>query len=138
MNQVWEFSHEGEAPANRVLKAHFILKWSKHPDGSPRAKARLITPGFRDPDALAGLLDSASPTLSRLGRTTLMSLASLRSWNTFIADITTAFLQGKEHRVSRTLWIRLPADAQAHLGPTRSHETTKANVRLGRCAACMV
>ena len=115
-NHVWEFATEGEAPANRVLKAHFILKWSKHPDGSPRAKARLITQGFRDPDALAGLLDSTSPTLSRLGRTTLMSLASLKAWKTFIADITTAFLQGKEHPASRTLWIRLPADARALLG----------------------
>ncbi|CAE7693968.1 RE1, partial [Symbiodinium necroappetens] len=117
-NQVWECATEQEAPANRVLKAHFILKWSKHPDGSPRAKARLITQGFRDPDALAGLLDSTSPTLSRLGRTTLMSLAAIRSWSTFIADITTAFLQGKEHPASRTLWIRLPADARALLGIT--------------------
>ena len=59
-NQVWEFSNLDDAPPERVLKAHFILKWSKHPDGSPRAKARLITQGFRDPDALAGSLDSTS------------------------------------------------------------------------------
>ena len=36
-----------------------------------------------------------------------MSLASTLGWDTFIADITTAFLQGKEHAASRTLWIRL-------------------------------
>ena len=109
-----------ETFAQRVLKAHFILKWSKHPDGSPRAKARLITQGFRDPDALAGLVDSTSPTLTRLGRTTLMSLASTLAWDTFIADITTAFLQGKEHSAERTLWIRLPADARQLLGVTDS------------------
>ena len=119
-NNVWEFSHENEATPGRVLKAHFILKWSKHPDGSPRAKARLITQGFRDPDALAGLVDSTSPTLTRLGRTTLMSLASTLAWDTFIADITTAFLQGKEHSAERTLWIRLPADARQLLGVTDS------------------
>ena len=119
-NNIWEFSHENEATPGRVLKAHFILKWSKHPDGSPRAKARLITQGFRDPDALAGLVDSTRPTLTRLGRTTLMSLASTLTWDTFIADITTAFLQGKEHSAERTLWIRLPADARQLLGVTDS------------------
>ena len=46
-SQVWEFSSLDEAPAERVLRSHFILKWSKNPDGSPRAKTRLITQGFR-------------------------------------------------------------------------------------------
>ncbi|OLQ01345.1 Copia protein [Symbiodinium microadriaticum] len=41
-NSVWEFGTESEAPPGRILKAHFILKWSKNPDGTPRAKARLI------------------------------------------------------------------------------------------------
>ena len=94
-NQVWEFSNLDDAPPERVLKAHFILKWSKHPDGSPRAKARLITQGFRDPDALAGSLDSTSPTWSRLGRTCLMSLSATLGWHNFVADITTAFLQAR-------------------------------------------
>ena len=98
-NNVWEFSHENEAVSGRILKGHFILKWSKHPDGSPRAKARLITQGFRDPDALAGLVDS---TRSYLRQTSLMSLAATLGWDTFFADITTAFLQGKEHAAART------------------------------------
>ena len=115
-NNVWEFSTEDEAVPGRVLKAHFILKWSKHPDGSPRAKARLITQGFRDPDALAGNLESTSPTLSRLGRSCLLSLAANKSWGTFVADISTAFLQGQEHPAERTLWIRLPKDARDLLG----------------------
>ena len=115
-NNVWEFSHLDEAPPERVLKAHFILKWSKHPDGSPRAKARLITQGFRDPDALAGTISTTSPTLSRLGRTCLMSVAANQGWTNFIADITTAFLQGQPHSDSRVLWIRLPSDARRLLG----------------------
>ncbi|CAE7334635.1 RE2, partial [Symbiodinium microadriaticum] len=117
-NSVWEFGTESEAPPGRILKAHFILKWSKNPDGTPRAKARLIIQGFRDPDALAGLVDSTSPTLSRLGRTTLFSLTTLKQWTTFVADVSTAFLQGPEHAPSRTLWVRLPADARQLLGVT--------------------
>ena len=117
-NSVWEFATEAEAPAGRILKAHFILKWSKNSDGTPRAKARLIIQGFRDPDALAGLVDSTSPTLSRLGRTTLFSLTTLKQWTTFVADVSTAFLQGREHAPSRTLWVRLPADARQLLGIT--------------------
>ena len=115
-NQVWEFSNLDDAPPERVLKAHFILKWSKHPDGSPRAKARLITQGFRDPDALAGSLDSTSPTLSRLGRTCLMSLSATLGWHNFVADITTAFLQGQKLDSNRSLWIQLPSDARNLLG----------------------
>ena len=117
-NQVWEFSTLDEAPPERVLKSHFILKWSKHPDGSPRAKAGLITQGFRDPDALAGRVASTSPTLSRLGRTCLMAIMSNLAWTNFVADITTAFLQGREHEEARTLWVRLPADARRLLGAT--------------------
>ena len=103
-NNVWEFSHENEATPGRILKAHFILKWSKHPDGSPCADA--------------GLVDSTSPTLTRLGRTTLMSLASTLAWDTFIADITTAFLQGKEHSAERTLWIRSPTSPRSSRYPS--------------------
>ena len=118
VNNVWEFDQLANVPPERVLRAHFILKWSKNPDGSPRAKARLITQGFRDPDALAGKIASTSPTLSRLGRTSLMSIAANLGWSTFVADISTAFLQGKEHASSRTLWVRLPAEARQLLGVT--------------------
>lgn len=50
-NDVWELVYDdGAIPADRILRAHFILKWTKWPSGEPRAKARLITQGFRDPD----------------------------------------------------------------------------------------
>ncbi|CAE7942423.1 RE2 [Symbiodinium necroappetens] len=117
-NGVWHFDDQSSAPAGRVLKAHFILKWAKHPDGSPRAKARLITQGFKDPDALNGLVDRMSPTLTRLARHIMLSLAATLKWQVCTGDISTAFLQGKEHDSSRTLWIRLPADARKMLGVT--------------------
>ena len=115
-HDVWEFCDPQQADSNRVLKAHFILKWSTNADGSPRAKARLITQGFRDPDALSGSLRTNSPTLTRLSRGMILSISSLMSWTTFTSDISTAFLQGKPHHKDRTLWIKLPRDACQILG----------------------
>ena len=115
-HDVWEFCEPHQAHQDRVLKAHFILKWSTNADGSPRAKARLITQGFRDPDALSGSLRTNSPTLTRLSRGMILSIASLMSWTTFTSDISTAFLQGKPHHKDRTLWIKLPRDACQILG----------------------
>jgi len=45
-----------------------LLSWGKQPDGSPRAKARLIVRGYADVDALHGNLETSSPTTSRLSR----------------------------------------------------------------------
>ena len=115
-HDVWEFCDPQQAASDRVLKAHFILKWATNADGSPRAKARLITQGFRDPDALSGTLRTNSPTLTRMSRGMILSIASLMSWTTFISDISTAFLQGKPHHKDRTLWIKLPRDACQILG----------------------
>ena len=39
-------------------------------------------------------------------------------WRLFSSDVATAFLQGKAHPESRTLWIQLPADARKLLGVT--------------------
>ena len=116
--------NDGAIPADRILKAHFILKWSKLPNGEPRAKARLITQGFRDPDALSGALSTDSPTLSRMGRNFILSIAANTGWTTFSADVSTAFLQGKEHPTHRTLWIQLPADARRMLGMDKHHDST--------------
>ena len=75
-NDVWTMVDESRAEAQRVLKARFILKWSTNADGSPRAKARLITEGFRDPDAWSGALRTNSPTLTRLSRGMILSICS--------------------------------------------------------------
>ena len=115
-HDVWEFCDPQQADATRILKAHFILKWSTNADGTPRAKARLITQGFRDPDALSGALRTNSPTLTRMSRGMILSISSLMSWTTFTSDISTAFLQGKPHHKDRTLWIKLPRDACQILG----------------------
>ena len=95
---MWEIDDQSNAPEGRVLKGHFILKWSKNADGTPRAKARPITQGFRDPGAVAGVLASESPTLSRLARNYILIIAAMK------------------HKASRTLWIRLSNEANRMLG----------------------
>ena len=71
---VWTFQHKDEADPARTLTSRMILKWSKHPDGSPRAKARLIVRGYNDPDALEGTAATSSPTTTRLSRSMVLSL----------------------------------------------------------------
>ena len=115
-NNVWEIDDQSSAPEGRVLKAHFILKWSKYADDISRAKAHLITQGFRDPDALAGVLTTEFPTLSRLARNYILVITAMNDWLTFLANISTAFLQGREHEASRTLWIRFNNEAKRMLG----------------------
>ena len=67
-NDVWEQADVQASTPNKVMRARFLLKWSKNADGSKRAKARLVIQGFRGPDALAGNLAKASPTTARLSR----------------------------------------------------------------------
>ena len=122
-NQVWHFAPSSEADPQRVLKARFLLNWKKNADGSPRAKARLIVQGFRDPDALNGTLNTASTTLTRLSRNFILTVATMQKFDLFTADITTAFLQGKEFpdRSDRVIWIKLPRDGERLLGLEGDH-----------------
>eukprot|EP00435_Cladocopium_sp_Y103_P056576 s2481_g19.t1 len=122
-NHVWIFDEATNARPDRVLRAKFILNWKTNPDGSPRAKARLICQGFRDPDALNGSLTTASPTLTRLSRSMILCVTSLLGFNPFTADISTAFLQGKSYdpKSERELWIKLPKEADELLGLPPGH-----------------
>ena len=111
---VWTFQHKNDADETRTLTARMILKWSKNPDGSPRAKARLIVRGYNDPDALAGQIVTSSPTTTRLSRSYILSLAANMGWSTWTADVSTAFLQGRPQ--SRKLWVKLPTECLQLLG----------------------
>ena len=111
---VWTFQHKKDADESRTLTARMILKWSKNPDGSPRAKARLIVRGYNDPDALAGQIVTSSPTTTRLSRSYILSLAANMGWSTWTADVSTAFLQGRPQ--NRKLWVKLPAECLQLLG----------------------
>ena len=113
-HEVWTFDVETNADQARTLTARMLLSWGKHPDGSPRAKARLIVRGYADVDALEGRLETASPTTTRLSRNFLLSITSIMDWVLWTADVSTAFLQGLPQE--RELWIKLSADALRLLG----------------------
>ena len=113
-NSVWEFSTAAEADPARTLSSRMLLKWSRNPDGSPRAKARLIVRGYADVDALEGRVDTAAPTTSRLSRSFLLSILANCRWSGWTADVSTAFLQGLPQ--SRKLWVKLPTECLHLLG----------------------
>ena len=113
-NQVWEFDTVENAQPERTLTARVLTKWSKNPDGSPRAKARLIVRGYLDVDALDKGLQTSSPTTSRTSRNFLMSLTALLGWSAWTADVATAFLQGLPQE--RKLWVKLPPECLRLLG----------------------
>ena len=122
-NEVWLFDDASNAPVERVLKARFILNWKKNEDGTPRAKARLVVQGFKDPDALGGTLSTASPTLTRLSRNYILTVATMMGMTIFTSDISTAFLQGRKFspESNRTIWVKLPRDGEALLGLPPGH-----------------
>ena len=122
-NEVWTFDEESNADPNRILRAKFILNWKKGEGTEMRAKARLICQGFKDPDALTGVLTTASPTLTRLSRSFVMAIAPMLGYTPFTADITTAFLQGRKYEPDspRILWVKVPRDAEHLLGLTPGH-----------------
>ena len=111
---VWTFQHKDETDPARTLTSRIILKWSKHPDGSPRAKARLTVRGYNDPDALESTVATSSPTTTRLSRSVVLSLAANMKWNTWTADVSTAFLQRRSQ--TRKLWVKLPTECTQLLG----------------------
>lgn len=122
-NDVWVFDTMTEDKRPRTIRAKFILNWKKDDNGGRRAKARLICQGFKDPDALNGSLTTASPTLTRLSRSLILSITSMLGYTPFTADITTAFLQGKKYdpNSDRVLWIKLPKEAEQILGLQGDH-----------------
>ncbi|CAK0833042.1 unnamed protein product, partial [Prorocentrum cordatum] len=114
-NDVWEFHKPtGEEDPRRILKAKWVLKWTKNDDGTLRAKARLALQGFNVPDALSGAVPTASPTASRLARQMALQLAANNGWRLWRADVATAFLQGRPQE--RELYAKVPKDAAELMG----------------------
>ena len=86
----------------------YILWWRTGADGQQEAKARLVHQGFRDPDALAGRLETKSPPASWLVRQALLTIDATEDWQIAVAEVQTAFSPkygkgtGLVHRVART------------------------------------
>ena len=76
-NDVWVFDTMTEDKLPRIIRASSSLNWKKGDNGGRRAKARLICQGLKDPDALNGSLTTASPTLTRLSKSLVLSITSM-------------------------------------------------------------
>ncbi|CAK0816650.1 unnamed protein product [Prorocentrum cordatum] len=94
-NDGWEPINEEDVDPAACCPLRFLLKW-KMKDGQKVANARVLYQGFKHRDVAEGQLDKEAPTLSRLGRHTVMLWASLRKWRLFTADVKSAFLQAED------------------------------------------
>ena len=76
--------------AHNVLSSRWVLKW-KLVEGVRLVKARLTVRGFED---MAENLSTFASTASRWGQRVVSVIATQMSWPLFLADVSTAFLQG--------------------------------------------
>ncbi|CAK0890715.1 unnamed protein product, partial [Prorocentrum cordatum] len=94
-NDGWGPIDEAEVDPAACCPLRFLLKW-KVQDGQRVANARVLYQGFKHRDVTEGQLDKGAPTLSRLGRHTVMLWAALRKWRLLAADVKSAFLQAED------------------------------------------
>ncbi|CAK0872984.1 unnamed protein product, partial [Prorocentrum cordatum] len=93
-NDGWEPINEADVDPGACCPLRFLLKWTMK-DGQKVANARVLYQRFKHRDVAEGQLDKEAPTLSRLGRHTVMLWASLRKWRLFSADVKFVFLQAE-------------------------------------------
>lgn len=93
-HRVWVFETVREADPARKLTSR-ILNGPRILMGDQERRAPLIARGFADPRALAGSIETSSPTTARLSRSMLLSLAATMRWNMWTVDVSAAFLQGR-------------------------------------------
>ena len=72
------------------MKMRWLLTWKTTTEGGQAAKARLVVLGFRHAELTS--LKTAAPTLSKLGRNTIMATAALHGFDMIVGDISSAFL----------------------------------------------
>ena len=90
-------------PRDRVLRMRWVLTWKPSDSGGRKPKARLVIMGFEDPDALAGKLVTAAPTLSKLGRALVLQIVASLGWHIRCGDVSAAFLRTEEGEQDRNL-----------------------------------
>ena len=115
-NEVWDYA--SQVDPTRTMKARFILKWRNDEQGKPEAKHDWSSKDSRIQTPLMGKLETSSPTATRLARQVLLTVAATMRWPVHVADVKTAFLQGRPQ--DRVLFVRLPADAARMLGTEAS------------------
>ena len=111
-------------PKERVLGMRWVLTWKPLEDQEgqnvgKKAKARLIIKGYQDPDLLS--VPREAPTLSSLGRNSILAEASKRRFKVCLGDIKTAFLNGDQTELDRNIFAEPPEDVREKLG-MKPHE----------------
>ena len=111
-------------PRERVLGMRWVLTWKPLEDHEgqnvgKKAKARLIIKGYQDPDLLT--VPREAPTLSSLGRNSILAEASKRRFKIWLGDIKTAFLNGDQTELQRNIFAEPPEDVREKLG-MKQHE----------------
>ena len=135
-------SHEEYVDAHQHPERHIPMRWvltwkplyppekpqggGPHvvdPSGEQKAKARVVLIGFRHPelvekDNFTGrpLLQTSSPTISRLGRHMLLQSMAFDQHTMECADAKSAFLQADNNEESRRLWTKAVPEISAAMG----------------------
>jgi hypothetical protein len=114
-------------PTSRVMRLRFVYKDKNAALRTPqaplpvKAKARLCAQGSREPLAMSGQVKLDSPTVQRVGVMVFLQLLVNFGWikTWWKADITAAFLQGKDRDVEQRgrLYLHPPNRPLEGVGP---------------------
>ena len=108
-NDAWRPVDRTSAPDGTIVPMRFLLRYKENPP-----HARVILQGFKHRDVPESKLDTESPTLSRLGKYLLTTLACTLRWKLGTMDVKSAFLQADyiHHKVD--LYGEPSADMRRH------------------------
>jgi hypothetical protein len=115
----------------RCINSRCLLVNKKEKEGGWECKGRWIVGGQNDPDL--GRFETTSPTAIMLAYTVIMTLCLQWGWETWVADVSAAFLQGEELPRTEPLFVRIPktwpmavqAWLAATLGPACRHDIVR-------------
>ena len=96
-------------PRDRQLSSRILMYGKAPPESSEfEPRARWIFGGHQDPDA--GQYATVSPTAAMLAHTLIVIIAVNHGWPLYIADVSSAFLQGERLPESRGIYGRIPSN----------------------------
>jgi hypothetical protein len=125
--------------SGRIMKARWVLTWkiippeerqaalekdksnpipTVKPDGSKKAKARIVILGFQHPDLEDPKFKTTSPVVSQHTRALILQLIVFHNWIIESCDATTAFLQAEGKEEQYRLWTTGVAELCQALGVT--------------------
>ena len=123
-NKTYEVADKSSC--SNVCTSRWVLRW-KLVDGKRIVKARLTIRGFQD---MQDNMSTYASTASRWTQRLVLSVAVQRLWRLFVADISTAFLQG----MSFTELAKLEGSAERDVAftPPKGSEDLFVEVEKGR------